>query len=109
MTEAIYLEVTKMAETAHKEKRRVFVSGMLKHLGVSRSGNHEWLKRVFSDTEKRHEAVKAKIQDIYDEPKRNYGTPKITKELRKSGEIIFEPTAGKYMKQIGIKAQWIKP
>ena len=28
MTEAIYLEVTEMAETAHKAKRRVSVSGM---------------------------------------------------------------------------------
>ena len=43
MTEAIYLEVTEMAETAHKAKRQVSVSGMLKHLGVSRSGYHAWL------------------------------------------------------------------
>ena len=87
-----------MAETAHKAKRRVSVSGMLKHLGVSRSGYHAWLKRVTSNTEKRSEAVKAKIQDIYDESKQNYGAPKITKELRKSGEIISERTVGKYMK-----------
>ena len=39
---------------------------MLKHLGVSRSGYHAWLKRIPSNTEKRREAVKAKIQDIYD-------------------------------------------
>ncbi len=32
MTEAIYLEVTEMEETAHKAKRQVSVSGMLKHL-----------------------------------------------------------------------------
>ena len=36
MTEAIYLEVTEKAEAAHKAKRRVSVSGMLKILGVSR-------------------------------------------------------------------------
>ena len=53
MTEAIYLEVTEMAETAHKAKRRVSVSGMLKYLGVSRSGYHAWLKRVPSNTEKK--------------------------------------------------------
>ena len=109
MTEAIYLEVTAMAETAHKAKRRVSVSGMLKHLGVSRSGYHAWLKRVPSNTEKRREAIKAKIQDIYDESKQNYGAPKITKELRKSGEIISKRTVGKYMKQMGIKVQWVKP
>ncbi len=61
------------------------------------------------NTEKRREAVKAKIQDIYDESKQNYGAPKITRELRKSGEIISERTVGKYMKQMGIKAQWVKP
>ena len=61
MTEAIYLKVTEMAETAHKAKRRVSVSGMLKHLGVSPSGYHAWLKlRVPSNTEKRRKAVKAK-------------------------------------------------
>ena len=53
MTEAIYLEVTEMAETAYKAKRRVSVSGMLKHLGVSRSGYHAWLKRVPSKYRKK--------------------------------------------------------
>ena len=48
-------------------------------------------------------------RDIYDESKQNYGAPKITRELRKSGEIISERTVGKYMKQMGIKAQWVKP
>ena len=64
MTEAIYLEVTEMAETAHKAKRRVSVSGMLKHLGVSRSGYHAWLKRVPSNTEKRREAVRSEERRV---------------------------------------------
>ena len=46
MTEAIYLEVTEKAEAARKAKRRVSVSGMLKILGVSRSGYHAWPKHV---------------------------------------------------------------
>ena len=109
MTEAIYLEVAEKAETAHKAGRRVSVSGMLKYLGVSRSGYRAWLKHVPSNAEQRRETVKAKIKDIYDESKQNYGAPKITKELRKSGEIISERTVGKYMRQMGIKAQWVKP
>ena len=52
MTEAIYLEVTERAEAAHKAKRRVSVSGMLKILGVSRSGYRAWLKHVPSNAEK---------------------------------------------------------
>ena len=64
MTEAIYLEVTEKAEAARKAKRRVSVSGMLKILGVSRSGYRAWLKHVPSNAEKRRESVKAKIKDI---------------------------------------------
>ena len=81
MTEAIYLEVTEKAEAAHKAKRRVSVSGMVKILGVSRSGYRAWLKHVPSNAEKR----------------------------RESGETISERTVGQYMKQMGIKAQWVKP
>ena len=94
MTEAIYLEVSEKTEAAQKAGRRVSVSGMLKFLGVSRSGYLAWLHHVPSDTEKRREAVKAKIQDIYDDSRQNYGAPKITVELRKTGEDISERTNG---------------
>ena len=108
MTEAIYLKVSEKTEAAKKAGRRVSVSGMLKFLGVSRSGYLAWLHHVPSDTEKRCEAVKAKIQDIYDDSKQNYGAPKITVELRKTGEVISERTVGTYMRQMGIRA-WSKP
>ena len=109
MTEAIYLEVTEKAEAARKAKRRVSVSGRLKILGASRFGYHAWLKHVPSNSEKRRESVKAKIKDIYDKSKQNYGAPKITQVLRKTEETISERTVGQYMKQMGIKAQWVKP
>lgn len=59
--------------------------------------------------ETRREAVKAQIQQIYDESYQNYGAPKITRELRKSGTVIAERTVGMYMHQMGLKAQWVKP
>ena len=59
--------------------------------------------------QERKEAVKVRIQDIYDDSKQNDGAPKIAKELQKNGEVIAERTVGKYMKEMGIKAQWIKP
>ena len=82
---------------------------MLKYLGVSRSGYRSWRNRTPSDTEKRREYIKAKIQDIYDQSKQNYGAPKITRKLRQKGETISERTVGKYMKEMGMKAQWVKP
>ena len=105
----IYLEVSEKTEAAQKAGRRFSVSGMLKFLGVSRSGYRAWLHRVPSDTEKRRESVKVKIQDIYDDSKQNYGAPKITVELRKTGEVISERTVGTYMRQMRIRAQWSKP
>lgn len=39
----------------------------------------------------------------------NYGAPKITECLRKEGEIIAKKTVGNYMRELGIKAQYIKP
>ena len=81
----------------------------LKVLGVSRSGYSAWLKHAPSNAEKRRESVKAKIKDIYYESKQNYSVPKITQVLRKTGETISERTVRQYMKQRGIKAQWVKP
>lgn len=109
MTEAIYTEVSAKVEASKVTKRRVSTSGMLKFLGVSRSGYHAFLNRKVSSTKQRKEAVKKEIQKIYDNSKQNYGAPKITKELRKSGETIAQRTVGKYMREMGIKAQWIKP
>ena len=82
---------------------------MLKFLGVSRSGYRSFLNRTVSATKQRKEAMKKKIQTIYNDSKQNYGAPKITQKLRKSGETIAERTVGKYMREMGIKAQWIQP
>lgn len=82
---------------------------MLKFLGVSRSGYHAFLNRKLSPSKQRKESIKKDIQKIYDASKQNYGAPKITLELRKSGETIAQRTVGKYMCEMGIKAQWIKP
>ena len=77
---------------------------MLKFLGVSRSGYHAFLNRTLSPSKQRKEDVKKEIKKIYDKSKQNCGAPKITQELRKTGEIIAERTVGKYMRETGIKA-----
>ena len=89
--------------------RRLNVSGVLRHLGVSRSGYNSWKNKIPSDREHRKNVIKNKICDIYDESKQNYGAPKITKKLRETGEIISEKTVGNYMREMGLKAQWVKP
>lgn len=82
---------------------------MLKFLGISRSGYHAFKNRGPSAAAERKRNVKTRIQYIYEDSKQNYGAPKITKVLQKEGETISERTVGKYMKEMGIKAQWIRP
>ncbi len=59
--------------------------------------------------EQRKEKLKKEIREIHKESKQTYGAPKICRILRKNGEIISERTVGKYMREIGIKANWVKP
>ena len=103
MYEAIY-------EAAHTDtKRRISVSGVLKHLGVSKSGYYDWINREPSDRSKQKELIKAEIRRIYDESFCIYGAPKITKELHKKGFKTAESTVTRYMREMGIRACWVRP
>ena len=81
---------------------------MLKILGVSRSGYNAWRKRKPSKTKQRKERLKTLILNIYEASRKIFGAPKITETLRKAGEKIAQRTVGKYMKEIGLKAIWVK-
>ena len=90
-------------------KRLLNVSGVLRILGVSRNGYSSFKERLPSDMYKRKEAIKDQIKQIYDDSYQNYGAPKITQVLKQNGEAITEKTVGNYMREMGIKAQYIKP
>lgn len=89
--------------------RRLNVSGVLRQLGVSRSGYNSWKNRLPSNRGQRKNIIKNKICEIYDESHQNYGAPKIAKKLHETGEVISEKTVGNYMREMGLKAQWTKP
>ena len=96
-------------EAAKAARRRVSLSGMLDFLGVSRSGYQAFLKHRPSEAELRKERIKERNQEIHDGSHQNYGAPKITRELQKEGERISERTVDGYMREMGIRAQWVKP
>jgi transposase InsO family protein len=110
MTEALFLETAESEEQFQEQgERRLNVSGVLKKLGVSRSGYINWKKRLPSKQAIRKQNIKERIREIYDESHQNYGAPKITKSLHQEGECISEKTVGNYMREMGLKAQYIKP
>ena len=110
MTEAFFLETARYERRLLEEgKRRPNVSGVLRILGVSRNGYLAWKKRLPSNREKRKEQIKERILEIYQESHQNYGAPKIAECLRREGEKIADKTVGNYMRELGIKAQYVKP
>lgn len=110
MTEALFLETARYEEQLLEEgKRRPNVSGVLRILGVSRSGYLAWKNRLPSNQEKRKGQIKKRIVEIYQESHQNYGAPKIAECLRREGENIADKTVGNYMRELGIKAQYVKP
>ena len=66
MTEALFLGTSEYEEKCRKQgKRRLNVSGVLKILGVSRSGYLRWKKKLPSNRELRKHALKERILEIY--------------------------------------------
>ena len=66
MTEALFLEVAKCEEKLKEQgERRLNVSGVLKILGVSRSGYINWKNKLPSNRELRKHALKERILEIY--------------------------------------------
>lgn len=81
---------------------------MLKLLGVSSSGYYMWKNRKESNQSIKRIEIKEEIKKIWEKSKKIYGSPKITKELEKKGYKISQKTVSKYMKELGIKAIWVK-
>lgn len=82
---------------------------MLKHLGVSKSGYYDWINRKPSNRSIQKQKAMNAIREIYDESFCIYGAPKITIELHKRGFNTSERTVTRYMKEMGIRACWVKP
>lgn len=110
MTGALFLETARYEEQLLEEgERRPNVSGVLRILGVSRSGYLAWKNRLPSNREKRKGQIKERIVEIYQESHQNYGAPKIAGCLRREGGKIADKTVGNYMRELGIKAQYVRP
>lgn len=84
-------------------------SGVLRRLKVSKSGYYAWKKREKSQQQIHKEEAMEKIQDIYEENHKIYGAPKITIIMNREGFSISQKTVSNYMKELNIKAIWVKP
>lgn len=85
------------------------VSGMLKKIGLSRSGFYDFIHRKPSKQKLRKEEISRRIEEIHVESHKIYGAPKIAIELRKEGYKTSEKYVGNIMREKGLKAHYIKP
>jgi len=74
-------------------------------LGVSRSGYYAWRGRGPSDQAKRRAALLAQIERAYEVGRSNYGSPRVTAELKDQEVTVCENTVAKLMRQAGLAAK----
>ena len=98
-----------MKIASEDERRRISVSGVLKHLGVSKSGYYDWLNRKPDGRELHRLEIQKKITEVYENSNQIYGAPKITKALNQSGINVAERTVTRYMHDMGIHAWYRRP
>lgn len=79
---------------------------MCKVLEVSRSGYYKWYQEKENENayQKRRKALLARIIWIFFDVKQRYGSPKITKLLRKEGWNVSERLVGKLMGENNLRA-----
>ncbi len=77
---------------------------MCEVLGVSRSGYYVWLKKA--DKERVvYQDLDQKIELSFEQSRHNYGSPRITLDLAKSGFHISKATVARRMKALKIRAK----
>ncbi len=109
MTQAIFLETEKKEERLREEgKRRLNVSGVLRILGVSRSGYIAFRKHVLSGRQIKKGHRMEEIKAIHEESHGIYGAPKIAEKMRRNGDRVSDKTVGNYMREMGIRACYRK-
>jgi putative transposase len=79
---------------------------MCKVLEVSRSGYYKWVEGKGNETsyQKRRKALMARILWLFLDAKCRYGSPKITRLLRKEGWTVSERLVGKLMQENGLRS-----
>ena len=78
---------------------------MCRVLRVSRSGYYQWRKGGVAPRQIRQQELLAKIKQIFEASRGNYGSPRILRELRKEGIVVNHKTVEELMKRNGIQAK----
>jgi putative transposase len=88
-----------------RHQKKYPIELMCRVLRASRSAYYVWRRGRVSPRQLRRQELLAQIKKIYDESRGNYGSPRITRELRKNGIVVNRKTVEELMKENGIQAK----
>ena len=88
--------------------RRFKVSLMCRTLGVSKAGFYDWLDRTESPRARDNRRLLVAIRACHVRSQRNYGSPRITRELCETGERCSENRVARLMRLHGVRAKRVK-
>lgn len=74
-------------------------------LGVSRSGYSKWRQRSESPRARTARELTARIAQIHQQSFQSYGSPRVTRQLRREGLAISENRVARLMKKAGIRGR----
>lgn len=72
-------------------------------LTVSESGYYRWRKRPQSQHDQEDQRLKQRIVEVHQQSRGCYGSPRVAKELRASGERIATKRVARLMRQAGLQ------
>jgi len=84
------------------------IKRMCQMLGVSTSGYYAWRKRPPSAREMANRALVRKIETVYNDSYKTYGSPRIYRELKAEGVACSENRIARLMRLIGLRAKQTK-
>ena len=88
--------------------RRFEVSLMCRVLQVSSSGYYDWLERPKSARDQDNRRLLVAIRACHLRSQRNYGSPRITRELREAGESCSENRVARLMRMHDVRAKRVR-
>ncbi len=72
---------------------------------VTRSGYYAWSRGQESARELANRAVSEQIRQVFEAKRQRYGSPRITEELRRQGQVCNHKRVERLMRQEGLKAR----
>lgn len=88
-----------------EHQRQFTVKRMCSVLRVSSSGYYDWIDRPESARSRSNRSLFTKIRCFHQASRKTYGSPRIHRDLRESGECVGIHRVARLMRQAGIQAK----